>query len=180
MTVQLILFRSSVKQGAERSYIFEVKRLVTSPKVADWCRMPYPGHAKGCPNYDDPTKPWCPPRAPAVGEFFDLSRGLYLVHSEYDLEARSAELKSNNPDWTDKQCRCVLYWQKTSRKQLRLRAAVAMKETSATAMTTCPEAMGVNVYATAALSGLKLEKIDGLRICRHVALIGFENTKRKI
>lgn len=36
----------------------------------------------------------------------------------------------------------------------------------------CPEGMGLNVYVTARLAGLYLEKIHNLSICRHVALVG--------
>ncbi len=39
-------------------------------------------------------------------------------------------------------------------------------------ITTCPEGMGVNVYATARAHGLILEKIRDLKMCRHIALIG--------
>jgi hypothetical protein len=69
----------------------------------------------------------------------------------------------------------VLYWQGTSRKQLaeRLHAARFLPEAWKLVWTTCPEAMGVNVFVTARLAGLFLDKTRHLSICRHVALIGY-------
>jgi len=41
-------------------YVHQVKRLVITSKAGDWCRLPYPGHKRGCPNYDSPTHPQRP------------------------------------------------------------------------------------------------------------------------
>jgi len=153
-------------------WIYPVKRLVISERVGDWCRLPYDGHRKGCPNYDDPGHIDCPPRAPAVGEFFDLSAPLFLVHSQFNLANHILIMEQKHPEWSLKQCKCVLYWQKTSRKQLKERMLRACYLLNTHAYSIIPEAMGVNVYATARLSGLKLERIRNLTICRHVALIG--------
>ena len=155
---------------AELPFIYPVTRLVTSSKVGDWCRWPYAGHPKGCPNYGKADR--CPPRAPAIGDYFDLSMPLYIVHSEFDLVAHQARMQSVHPKWSERQCRCVLYWQPTSRKQLKERARVSMARLGLNAIALVPEAMGVNVYATARLAGLRLERIRGLKTCRHVALIG--------
>ncbi len=65
-----------------------------------------------------------------------------------------------------------MYWQGTSRKQLRERVAIAKNEKETNITLYCPEAHGVNVYASAKKSGLKLERIKDLKICRHVALLG--------
>ena len=156
--------------------IYQIDRLVISDKVSDWCRIPYPNHPKGCPNYG--KKPRCPPNAPKIEEYFDISKPLYLVHSEFDLSKHVQEMKDKHPTWSDLQCRCVLYWQSRSRKQLMKRVEYTMiKNRMLTAFTDCPEGMGLNVYATARLVGLKLEKIHNLSICRHVALVGTRNRK---
>ena len=151
-------------------YIVPVAKLVLSDQVGEWCKLPYPGHPKGCPNYGKADR--CPPLAPHVSDFFDVSGPLYLVHSEFDLAGHQAKMKAANPKWSDRQCRCVLYWQPSSRKQLKARTTEAMRLTGLDGVAMVPEAMGVNVYATARVSGLALEPIRGLKTCRHVALIG--------
>lgn len=154
-------------------YIHRITRLVVTPKTADWCKMPYPGHAKGCPNQWNEKALKCPPRAPRVDEYFDISRPLFFVNSQFRLKQHFLRMRREHPDWTEKQRRCVLYWQNTSRAQMRVRYRAFMIEQGMDAVTECPEGMGVNVYATAALSGLHLQPIKELSICRHVALVGW-------
>jgi len=136
-------------------YVYPIKNLVVSDQTGKWCQLPYPGH----------------PLA-RVEEYFDLSWPLFLVHSEFDLVAHVERMRTKFPEWTDKQLRCVLYWQNVSRKQLKERVAKAAGLLGTNTVATIPEAMGVNVYATASFAGLKLERIRSLKICRHVALIG--------
>lgn len=152
-------------------WLYLIKKLVTNEKVRDWCLLPYPGHPKGCPNYAVAAK--CPPSAPHVSDYFDLSRDLWLVHSEFDLLGHMQRMKAKHSSWSDRQLKCVLYWQPTSRKELKFRRMIASINTGANQWTDIPEAMGVNVYATAALAGLRLQKIKRLSTCRHIALIGF-------
>lgn len=159
------------------SFVFPVARLVLSNRVGEWCRMPYPGHPKGCPNYGKADR--CPPQAPHVSDYFDIAKPLYLVHSEFDLAGHQGMMQTAHPAWTDRQCRCVLYWQPKSRKQLKERAGDAMRLLGLDGMAWVPEAMGVNVYATARLSGLILERIRDLKTCRHVALIGHLKGKKQ-
>jgi len=154
-------------------WIYPVKRLVTSRQTGKWCQLPYPGHPKGCPKYGNDKM--CPPRAPRVEDFFDLNRKLWLVHSEFNLGNHILKMEKKHPNWTLRQCKCVLYWQPTSRDQLDQRILEGLFHTGAMASATVPEAMGVNVYATTRLSGLKLERIRHLAMCRHVALIGHSN-----
>lgn len=155
-----------------KDWIYRIRRLVTSSQVDQWCKLPYPNHKKGCPNYGRHN--WCPPFAGRVGDWFDISRPLFLVHSEFDLVAHVGRMGRKHPQWSERQCRCVLYWQGTSRKQLREHIVIARQELGTNLHTTCPEGMGVNVYATARLSGLRLERIRNLSICRHVAMLGWK------
>ena len=160
-----------------RDWIYRVTRLVVSSDTAKWCGLPYPNHKKGCPNYGKAER--CPPQAPKVNEFFDINRPLYIVHSEFDLTGHSETMKFKHPEWSDRQCRCVLYWQSRSRRHLNTRIGLAHFELGTNLHTTCPEAMGVNVYVTARISGLKLERIRRLSTCRHVALLGWGNHSTK-
>ena len=156
-------------------WIVPIKELIISDKVADWCRMQYPGHPKGCPNYGKNSK--CPPDAPHITEYFDINKQLYLVHSEFDLKSHAEMMKEKHPEWSDRQCRCLLYWQSRSRKQMKERAELAIKLLRTDRVTACPEAMGVNVFVTALLSGLKLDRTRNINISRHVTLIGFSKEK---
>lgn len=154
----------------------EILSLVSSDKTGQWCQIPYPNHPKGCPNYG--KRDHCPPLAIKLTNILDLSRPLYLVHSEFDLLRHVEKMKARHPHWTDRQLKNVLYWQGTSRKQLKERVKIAQYVTSCNIVSYCPEGQGINVYATCAKSGLKLEKIRYLKTCRHIALLGFRHNHR--
>jgi len=151
-------------------WIVPVKKLVTSNSTSEWCHLPYQDHPRGCPMFG--KKGVCPPNARHVSERFDLSKSLYLVHSEFNLLEDIERRRKNNSTATERQLRCVLYWQSKSRKQLEERTRWAVSALDLTEFTYCPEAMGVNVFATARISGLHLDKTRRVKICRHVALIG--------
>jgi hypothetical protein len=153
-------------------WLYRVKRLVINGKAGEWCKLPYEGHKEGCPNYGDLKHSHCPPHAPPVGQCFDLGQPLYLVHSEFNLPEWEMVMKYRHPSWSERQCRCVLYWQNQSRKQLKERTRFAMVRLGLNQAASCPEGMGVNVYVSSRLAGLRLEKIRRLETCQHVALIG--------
>lgn len=152
------------------TWVVPVREVVISDQTAKWCELPYPGHPKGCPNVGKAAH--CPPQAPKLGEVFDLGGPLYLVHSDFDLDAHAAKMRSEHPEWTERQCRCLLYWQPRSRKQMRQRVEEAMPMVGADVSAACPEAMGLNVFATARKSGLILDKTRTISTARHITLIG--------
>jgi len=166
--MQLDLFKNT--NSDIPAWIVPVQRLIISKKTGQWCKLPYPNHPKGCPNYG--KKANCPPQAPWIYDYFNTLRPMYLVHSEFDLAAHVELMKQRHPDWSDRQCRCVLYWQSKSRKQMKERVFCAVNLLKTNRITACPEAMGLNVFATAAVSGLKMERTRSVCICRHVSLIG--------
>ena len=161
-------------------WIVPVHKLVLSDQTGEWCKLPYPNHKKGCPNYGKKSK--CPPTARPITHFMRSDNPIWLVHSEFDLKAHMVRMKEKHSHWTERQCRCVLYWQNTSRKQLKERMTEAFylyqkklrkfKPRETATMTAIPEGHGVNVYVTAKLAGLTLEKIKDLKTCRHIGLIG--------
>lgn len=150
--------------------IIEAVKIVTSHKTGDWCQIPYPGHPKGCPNYGRKN---CPPGAPFITEIMDLRRPVHIAFSEFNLSVHISKMRAKFPRWTKRQLRNVLYWQGTSRKQMKQRAKIAQFYGGGDVVLTCPEAHGVNVYVTCWFSGLKLQKIKYLSLCHHIALIGF-------
>ena len=154
--------------------IIEVVQVITSRKTGNWCLRQYPGHVKGCPNYG---RKGCPPDAVFITEIMDLRRPTYIAFSTFNLLAHIKKMQAKHPSWSDRQLRNVLYWQGTSRKQMRQRAKVAQFLTGGDMVLMCPEAHGVNVYSTCKVSGLQLQQIKYLTTCRHIALVGFSITK---
>ena len=156
--------------------VLEVVRLVTSSQVEKWCQLPYPGHKNGCPNYG--KKIGCPPKTVTIDRFVDIERPMYLVMAYFDLGAHARRMKEKHPNWSDLQCRNVLYWQNTVRAELRRNVRDAMKHLDCDEATYCPEGMGVNVFVTARIAGLRLEKIRHLDVDHHIALIGHSPQKQ--
>ena len=150
-------------------------KIVLSKKTGDWCLIPYHGHPKGCPNYG---RVGCPPIGADPKKTFRerIITPVYMVYSEFDLKAHMKRMQKKHPDWSERQLRCVLYWQNTSRKQLRERVAHVILtsgfEKHYTITLYCPEAYGMNVYATAQKHGFKLERIRHLETCHHIAIVG--------
>jgi len=112
------------------------------PRPQDWCRLPYVGHPKGCPNYG--KKAGCPPGAKHVDRIFDMDKRFWFVIHKFDLEAHVKKMNDKLPDWSYRQCSCVLYWQRTERKKLKDACEEFGKY--GTLYDLCPEGRGVNVF----------------------------------
>ncbi|HYE80855.1 MAG TPA: hypothetical protein VEG39_01675 [Clostridia bacterium] len=123
--------------------------------VRSLCVKPYPGHPKGCPNYNH--KDGCPPGAAPYDEVYDFSKPVYAIFNKFDFKAHTDNMRRLHPEWSERQVRCCLYWQSGSRKQLSQEIKKFMYEHRGYRVETCPEAMGVNVTATAANAGIILE-----------------------
>jgi len=152
-------------------------RMVIQEVTRSWCQFPYPGHPKGCPNYgirDD-----CPPKASLVGDYFDLSQPHWFLLEEFDLLAHANKMKQKHPEWSERQCRCCLYWQGSVRKRLRETCRQFEHSHPGTVSVTCPEAMGVNVFRTCHRHGVSMKK-NPQGIVYKVALAGYlrANTNR--
>ena len=117
----------------------------------EWCMAPYPGHPRGCPNY-----PACVKEHP---NFKTLPpRKWFALVEDFDLKAHAEKMKAAHPDWTERQARCVLYWQNGVRKRLSEKALKEYRPLEGDILLTIPEACGVNVFATMAQHGLILKK----------------------
>jgi len=117
----------------------------------------------------------CPPNVKYITEILDFNKPFWIVYSEFDLDNHVHRMKQKHPKWSDRQLRCVLYWQNTARKRLKEIAKIAQYETGAGVVLFYPEAHGVNIYATCQKHGLILDPIKNLKICRHIALMGQSN-----
>jgi len=137
---------------------FHVDRVkpVIEPEVRNLCTRPYHNHPHGCPNYG--KRDTCPPTAKLFNKVYDLSRPVWALWTSFDLGEHVARMKARHPKWTYRQTSCCLYWQGTVRKFLREHAQKWwMGADVGTLITTCPEAMGINLTATMASIGVKLE-----------------------
>ncbi len=138
-------------------------------KAREWCKLPYPDHPRGCPNYGH--KPVCPPIIPLLEQVYDLSKPSYLVVVEFDLAAHAHKMLSIHPSWSERQAKCVLYWQGSVAKQLRLETEHYLKIIPNLVATSCPEAMGLNVIATAQLAGVPIRPRPVDKVFK-IALLG--------
>jgi predicted metal-binding protein len=120
--------------------------LIIDYRARDWCKLPYPDHPKGCPNYG--IKSICPPTAPLINEFIDLNKNIWLVVVDFNLREHMNRMKKKHPHWSDRQTRCVLYWQPRVNKQLKYLCKRYSDGVENSVFTTCPEAMGINVIQT--------------------------------
>ena len=143
-------------------------------RTVEWCRLPYPGHPKGCPNYG--RRRDCPPFAPHFLKKF--SPPFYLVAVRFNLAAHAEKMKKKHPHWTEKQARCLLYWQPRVNKILRQACIELIKQLPpGFNFTLKPEAMRVNVITTAFKAGIPIKTRPGKYVWK-IALIGKERSGR--
>lgn len=147
--------------------------LVVQDLARKWCLLPYPGHPKGCPNYG--VKDICPPNVRMVHDAFDLTFPHWFVIYKFDLAAHALEMGRRHPEWSDRQCRCCLYWQGTVRHNLMEEASAFAATVERSGITLCPEAMGVNVFRTCHRHRVMIRK-NPRDIVYKVALVGRKRT----
>lgn len=146
---------------------------VVNLSVRGLCRKPYPGHPKGCPNWN--KRPACPPQAPLLESVLDLTKPVYCAYNAFDLGAHVSRMQRRHPHWSDRQLRCCLYWQGTARAALRGKVQAFLEEHPGCIVLYCPEACGVNVTATMASIGIDLEW-PPVTVAYQVALLGTPKT----
>lgn len=156
----------------------EVLKLSINMKAREWCLLPYPDHPKGCPNYNDPKHEGiCPPTAPLIQDFIDIKKPMFLIVEAFNLDAHVQHYLSKG--WSERQAKCVLYWQNGVRSRLKGKCMAFIKSHTGFITTLCPEAMGVNVIATAQLAGIPIKpQPDG--IVYKIALAGVSNARTDI
>ena len=129
----------------------EVKPVIDS-KMRGLCVKPYPLHPKGCPNFN--KKHGCPPQAP---HFKNNYSSVYAIYNIFDFKAHTDKMRLKHKDWSERQVRCVLYWQGTARKALRREIKSFLRQHRDYKIIGCPEAQGVNLTETMKNSGIILE-----------------------
>lgn len=123
--------------------------------VCDLCREPYYNHPKGCPNFGNKIS--CPPIAPLFDVVFDISKPSFAIVNVFDLENHVYKMKKKHPNWSERQLKCVLYWQHTARKELRKKVNLFKTIYSQYSVTTCPEGMGIDVLETMKQANILME-----------------------
>ena len=136
---------------------------VVDPKVRGLCVKPYPRHPRGCPNFG--SKAGCPPLAPQLADYFDLSQPTYAVWNDFPIGEHVRAMQVAHPTWSDAQLYCCLYWQPRARTQLKIEVMQFTKwwtcqpdnYDQVVEVNRCPEAMGLDVTATMKSIGVVLE-----------------------
>ncbi len=136
------------------STILPNDKLIIDYRAREWCKLPYPDHPHGCPNYNH--KSTCPPEVCLIEDFIDPTRPIWLVIEEFDLGGHIAKMLTLNPHWSNRQARCVLYWQGTVNKKLELSCQTIATQHPGSHYTICPEAMGVDVIHTVKQFGVPI------------------------
>jgi len=158
-------------QGNCAKRIYEVTgKLVVNYEARQWCRLPYPAHVKGCPNFGRSAD--CPPKAPLVEKWLDLTRPHWIVVAEFDLEAQAARMLAEHHDWSGKMCRNSRYWQSTVVAELRMAVIhFRMSQNKDLVWSLKPEAMGVDVFETLGKLGIPIQR-NPQKLVFKVALVG--------
>lgn len=153
-------------------YINEVIPVIDR-KVRGLCKKPYYNHPKGCPNFG--IKIGCPPIIGLFDEEYDMTKPVYVIFNTFDLASQVNKMQTAHPEWSQRQLKCSRYWQGTARKSLRQKIALFMNNHPNYDVTTCPEAMGVNVTETMKNIGIQLEW-PPVNTTYQVALAGIKKT----
>ena len=152
--------------------LFQVDPII-NPRVRSYCRLPYPGHPRGCPNFG--RRDICPPKAPHFEKIVDIDASVYCIVNKFDLKAHADVMRARHPDWSEAQIYCCLYWQGTARKHLRHKMQQFLSEHAGLTAIYVPEAHGVDVTATMASIGECLEW-PPRNVAYQVALAGAART----
>ncbi len=147
-------------------------KLYFTNKINQWCKLPYPRHPKGCPNYDKNDR--CPPRAKPLDKIFDLKMDHYFIIYKYNLKEHMENMKKNNPKLTHNQQKCVLYWQGKVRKEMKLVFKLLLQSDSKLIYNDIPEAHGVNVIKTLRKLNIPIE-IKPENYIHKISIIGYPN-----
>jgi len=116
-----------------------------------WCKLPYPNHPRGCPNF-----PQCPESQP---NFIDIQNQYvwYAVLEEFDLVTHAEKMKRKHPNWSERQCRNLLYWQNSVVKRLKAKVQ-SYKSDESDIILEIPEASGINIFETLSQVGVILQR----------------------
>ena len=142
--------------------------IVSLKNLRRWCSSPYPGHKRGCPMWKgrkakDGTPAPCTRAFRNISTFddnFDRNEPAWCAFTTWDMVAQEAKIRASHPDWTQKQCRNVRYWQRTFRNGLKDDIREFFRKKQLWGKYGCFDGgFTLNIHATLWRAGLKLERI---------------------
>ena len=149
--------------------IIPLETVIIDDRARDgtWCTLPYPNHPRGCPNFQK----GCTSRP-----HFNTYEGYEWVALvvKFDLKDHAERMKKKHPNWTERQCRNLLYWQPAVRKALKIKSEELAYPLLGDVILDIPEANGVNVFDTMAKHGLIIERNPD--IVHKVVLVGMQRS----
>lgn len=149
-----------------------------SPRVQNYCLLPYPNNPTGCPNrgkfrplngfpqeYKSRIIRECPPtieqildgsreKLLLIDQIFDFSQPLYALWIEFAL-GKDAEERSQRTQRKPEHCYNKRWWQNRARKQLSDEVLRFLDLYANTIVDLCPEAHGVNLDKSMAKIGIE-------------------------
>ena len=154
----------------ERLILDVSEKIVIDPNVRSLCVYPYPDHPKGCPNFG--KKEGCPPKVCMIQNFVDLRQVFFLI-VRFNLAQHIIKMKELHPSWTNRQTKCLLYWQPHVRVEQKImeRDFFIVWNRSQLNITYSPEAMGVDVFKTLEAYNIPYERNPKSEVVK-VALVG--------
>ena len=161
----------SVIDCIEDKGIKKLGRLFFVESPIDLCKLPYPGHKKGCPSIGNSIL--CPPHAERIKKKYNLKEPTYFIYIKFNIKNQEMRMLKLHPDWTKKQARCLLYWQNTIKKELIKLCKFYTNHRSNLNYELIPEAMGLHVFETAHYVNIPLERdYDKMKYIYKIAFIG--------
>lgn len=158
-------------------YIYELvlDNIIYDSRAKDgtWCNMHYPNHKHGCPQY--------PPCIDERIDWYEIRRNRYRWYAfvrRFSINEHATLMKDKNKKLTDKQRRCVLYYQRGINKTIKdsMLKWFNIKDFDKVLLLDRPEANGINMYSTMSKHGLNLKANYDDIICK-IMIIGIPKTE---
>ncbi len=126
-------------------YQLDPIKITLDPKFRGMCKLPFYGHAYGCPNFG--KKQGCPPHNFLEKDILDFNRDLFLIYTRFDLAGFASRIAERHPDWV-KHPRMLVnprQWQPSARKLHRQDISTFRQYYPDMYVDESPESKGVNV-----------------------------------
>lgn len=149
--------------------------ILNNDAIGKWCQRSYSGHKKGCPNYG--KNPLCPPNSFYFGDIINKYNYFYLIYAEFNFKEYIEKRREEHPEWSEKQLKNSRYWQNSVKSILKKRVLIIYeinpkkeiyllgcgsgfndkKVGQYQEKISSMESVGINVFSTMKLNGIKLE-----------------------
>lgn len=144
--------------------------LIINKNTLKWCHLPYPNHPLGCMNIllcMDSKPIWEIADAPFI-----------FVGAKCDFKSYIKEMKELHPNWSERQLKNCLYWQRNIDNRLLIETRKIMWDKKLFFLTQRPEAHRIDVLSTMKNLGYDIER-NPENIVWKINLIGAGKSKFK-